>query len=270
LPGGKAAVFTDWTGGSFDDARIALVDLDSGERRVLLEGGTAPRYAPSGFLLYARSGILQAVRFDPTQLRVSGQPAPIINGVMTDARTGAGQFSVAGDTVVYVPGTLRIPELSVVLVARSGQTRPLMAARQAYGSPRLSPDGRRLAVAMSEGTNRNVWIYDLALTRFTLGGGTSTSPCWSPDGKRLVFTSTRAGAQNLFWAPADGGGPEVQLTASPYPQVPNSWSPDGRWLLFTERRAGTSAQRIERHHVDLEALGRTQISLEVCLRRRSM
>jgi len=243
LPGGEAAVFSEWTTGSPDDFPIGLVNLDSGERRALLTGGAGPRYASPGFLLYARGGVLLAAPFDLARLRVSGEPIPIASRVMTDSQTAAAQFSVAGETLAYVPGTERVPERSVVLVDRKGQARPLLAARHAYTHPRFSPDGRRLAVGISQVGNRSVWIYDLTretLTRFTFGGGTNAAALWSPDGKRVLFSSDRGGARNLYWAPAAGGGPEERLTSSSKTQSMGSWSPDGKWVLYEEVDAGGS------------------------------
>src|SRR5215467_5615421 len=70
LPGGKAVLFTVATGDaeSFDDAAIAVFSPATGEKRVLVEGGTHPRYSPSGHLVYGRNGNLLAVSFDANGL----------------------------------------------------------------------------------------------------------------------------------------------------------------------------------------------------------
>ncbi|PYV40297.1 MAG: hypothetical protein DMG09_07115, partial [Acidobacteria bacterium] len=97
LPGGKAVLFTNWSGGSFDDARIGVQSLETGERRTLLEGGTYARYVPSGHLVYGHAGGLLAVPFDLKRLEVTGPPVSILEGVSTSSLTGAAQFSFSGD-----------------------------------------------------------------------------------------------------------------------------------------------------------------------------
>lgn len=88
------------------------------------------------------------------------------------------------------------------------------------------------------GIGNDVWLYDLArdtLTRFTFeDGNAGTAAIWTPDSKRVVFPSNRAGPTNLFWKAADGSGPEERLTTSPNLQRAGTISSDGRISLFTE------------------------------------
>jgi Tol biopolymer transport system component len=102
--------------------------------------------------------------------------------------------------------------------------------------PRLSPDGRGVAVGITE-PDRQVWLYDLSrdtLTRFTFQGNSNLVPFWTPDGKRIAFTSNKEGARNIFWQLADGSGGLERLTTSKFLHVPGSWSPDGKLLAFSE------------------------------------
>jgi len=244
LPGGKAALSTIWGGGSFDETPIGLHDLQTRQWRTLVAGGTSPRYAPTGHLVYNRSGRLMAAPFDLRRLQVTGRPATVLEGVRMDPRTGAAQFafSLTG-SLVYVQGSVETPQTTLVLVDRQGVARPLTQHRASYLYPRFSPDGRRVAVAISEGSNRDLWVLDLArdaLTRLTFEGGLNTYPAWSPEGKRIVFRSTRAGSMNLYWKPADGSGAEERLTTSDSAWAPTSFSPDGKWLLFDEASAATA------------------------------
>ena len=157
-----------------------------------------------------------AVPFDPVALEVRGNPAPVVEGVMGDSNTGAVQFSLSNTgSLAYVPGTPQSQRLNLVWVDRHGAAQPLAAPPRAYRAPRLSPDGRQVAV----GIGSDVWIYDIprdTLTRFTFeGNNASTGALWTPDGKRLVFPSNKGGgASNLFWKPADGSGSEERLTTS--------------------------------------------------------
>jgi eukaryotic-like serine/threonine-protein kinase len=112
----------------------------------------------------------------------------------------------------------------------------LATPARAYRGPRLSPDGRRVAVTIEEQESQ-VWLYDLSretLTRLTFGGNTNNNPSWTPDGKRIAFESSKEGPLNVFWQLADGSGGLERLTTSEYVQVPHSWSPDGQLLAYIE------------------------------------
>jgi serine/threonine-protein kinase len=238
LPGGKALLFTIWTGGSFDSARIGVLSLETGEQRVLVEGGTYARYASSGHLVYARAGGLLAVPFNLRRLEVTGPPVSILEGVSMSPLSGAAEFSLSGDgSLAYVPGGPSVGERTLLWVDRKGgAVRPLAAPPRAYTCPRLSPDGQRLAVGI-QGANPGLWLYDLArgtLTRLMSSPMTSF-PIWAPDGKNVTFAfSGLGGPYNLYWMPADGSGAAQPLTTSPNMQFPGSWSPDAQVLAFSE------------------------------------
>ena len=121
-------------------------------------------------------------------------------------------------------------------VNRNGAEQPLAAPARAYLGPRLSPDGRRVGVTIQEQESQ-VWLYDLsreALTRLTFEGNVNGYPAWTPDGKRIAFSSNKEGPPNIFWQLADGSGGLERLTTSDYNQTPHSWSPDGQLLAFHE------------------------------------
>jgi WD40 repeat protein len=236
LPGGKALLFTAWTGGSFDGAHIVALRLDTHEQRTVIAGGTYARYVPTGHLVYARGTELLAVPFDLTRLEVHGTAVPVLEGLMTGASSGDADFAFSRDgTLLYVPGGLRLLEYALVWVDQKAAVRPMSGRERSFEVPRLSPDGRRVAVVIA-GSTYDVWLYDVArdtLTRLTFGGD-DNYPVWSPDGKRIAFNSTRAGAANLYLTAADGSGTVERLTTSDYSQYPGSWSPDGKFLAFTE------------------------------------
>ena len=124
-------------------------------------------------------------------------------------------------------------------VDRKGAEQPLPAPSRGYRTPRLSPDGGRVAIGTTES---QIWLYDLAretLTRLTFAGNANT-PIWTPDGKRVTFQLTEAGtAANVFWQLADGSGSAERLTTSEYQNVPGVWSPDGQVLAFAENNSTT-------------------------------
>src|SRR5206468_1193584 len=125
----------------------------------------------------------------------------------------------------------------------SGASQPLPVPPRAYQTPRLSPDGQRLAVFTGgAGTDRNVWVYDVhrgTLSRLSTDSGTG-NPVWTPDGKQLVFNSNAEGPLNLFWKPADGSGAAERLTTSELNQRATSWSPDGKTLAFVQNEPSTN------------------------------
>jgi Tol biopolymer transport system component len=236
LPGGKGLVFTALGGPNGENSAIVVQSLVTG-RRARLPAATYARYVMSGYLVYARSGTLLAVPFDVSRLEVAGQPIPIAENVV-QMTNGAAQFSISGPgSLVYVAGNVQEATSTLVWVDRKGEARPLMAPPRTYRWPRLSPDGRRVAVSIGNaGVAADIWLYDLArdaLTRLTFGDR-SDDPVWSPDGKWVAFLSWRAGPANLFWKRSDGSGGDERLTASEFEQVPYSWSPDGLALAFTE------------------------------------
>jgi serine/threonine-protein kinase len=239
LPGGKALLFTAGTSvpGIFINAQVAVQSVGTGERRNLVQGGTLPRYAPSGHLVYAQGGSLMAVPFDPQRQAATGSGVPVVGGVLQSSVSGAAQYSIsATGSLVYVSGDVQAIQSRLVWVNRNGAEQPLATPTHTYQLPRLSPNGRRVAVGIVE-QESHVWLYDLSgdsWTRFTYEGNTNFAPVWTPDGKRIAFISNKEGPQNVFWQLADGSGGLERLTTSQYTQNTSSWSPDGQLLAFFE------------------------------------
>ena len=239
LPGAKAILFTVGTDGSWDDALIVAQRLDTGERKILIEGGSDARYVPTGHLVYVRAGALMAAPFDLDRLEVTGPSVAIVEGVMQSTNiTGAAFFGFSDlGWLVYVPGTGKASEKMLVWVDRKGEEQPLPVPPQPYESPSLSPDGERLAVHLNQGNQVDIWVYDIprgALTRLTFEGN-NLNPVWTPDGGKVTFESFRAGRRsNLFWKSGDGSGTAERLTTNERDQFPSSWSRDGQFLAFSQ------------------------------------
>jgi serine/threonine-protein kinase len=240
LPGGKTALLTIHSlSADYESARIGAVSLETGERRILFEGGTHARYVSSGHIIYARAGSLFAVLFDAKRLEVTGSPVPVLDGVSGFIPAGFANYVVSSrGSLVYAPRDPRASERELVWLDRKGSTRLLTEVRRNYGAPSFSPDGRRLAVVafgVTGGLSANIWIYDLARDSWAqlTSGGSNSSPVWSPDGKRMVFASNRNGPINLFWVPTDRSAEPEQLTNTTGWPIASSWAPDGRTLIVS-------------------------------------
>ena len=239
LPGGRAVLFTITPlGGGLDTAQVAVLDLQTGTRTVLVRGGSFGRYVPSGHLVFAAFGELRAVPFDLARLETRGTPVTVVRNVMTSA-IGLSQAVVAGDgTLAYLSGTAAgLASRTLVWVDRQGRETPIQAPPRRYVYPRLSSDGTRVAVVAID-QELDVWVWDLGratLTRATFDAGIDHSPLWTPDGLRLIFSSERAGIRNLYWQAANNTGAPERLAESASWQHASSVSPDSRYLVFTER-----------------------------------
>jgi eukaryotic-like serine/threonine-protein kinase len=237
LPGNKAILFTIAKGGSWDDAQIIAQRFDTGERKVIIDGGTAPHYLSTGHLIYVHGGALTAVPFDAQNLQVTGKPVPLVQGVLMEARDGAAQYSVSRNgTLVYVPTNVSSTDRKLVWVARDGSAELLKAPPGNYEHPRISPDGKQVVVGIT-GDKPHIFLYDIpanSLKQIT-SEANNAMPIWTPDGKRIVYRSTKSGPWNVFWRNADGSGSPEQLTNSQFLTEPASWSPDGKILAFSEQ-----------------------------------
>ncbi|HEY6945407.1 MAG TPA: protein kinase [Candidatus Acidoferrum sp.] len=249
LPGNNNVLFTiqTTTQGTYDDARIALLSLETGKWRTPFEGGSYARYVPSGHIVYAHAGALMAVPFNLSSLQVKGSPAPVQQGVVTTVTTSGGaEYDVAeSGLLAYVPGSTRPPERSLVWVDRQGVGKELTAPVKAYITPRISPDGKMLAVQIFSAGSEDLWIYDFSrntLMRLTFGsgGGGSAAPIWTPDGRKVLYRS-RTPTLSFRSKPADGSGAEETLFSKELEDpgaTPFTVSPDGKTLLFGRNTTG--------------------------------
>jgi serine/threonine-protein kinase len=234
LPGGRAVIFTMWTGPGRDEAFVHVQRLDTGERAVVVQGGETGRYVSTGHVTYARRDELFAVPFDLDRLQVSGQAVRLADAVRVG---GEGAHYAVSDTgeLVYLPGSPQRYERQLVWVARDGRIDPLAAPPRDYaGNAVISPDGRLAAVDVDGGTV-DLWVYDFSratLTPLTTGTGSSQAPRWTADGKRIIYRGTRTGFRSLWWKTVDDTTSEERLTIGEMIETPGSWSADGQWLVY--------------------------------------
>jgi serine/threonine-protein kinase len=250
LANGKAVLFTVNTSAGIANSDIAVLDLETKQHKILVRGGSNPEYAATGHLVYAVEGALRAVRFDADRLEVLSAPAPVVEQVTTMA-TGAANYALADNgTLVYLTGGVSRPVArnSLVWVTRQGREEKITAPERAYLYPRLAPDGTRIALDVRD-QEEDIWVWDLGqklLTRLTFDRGSDQYPVWTPDGRRIIFGSARAGTANLYAQLSDGTGVPERLTTSVKLQHPHSISPDGVRIVYREEGGATG--------VDLMAL----------------
>ena len=234
LPGEEALIYT------LDNESVLLLDLGSGEQRVLDDIGKNPFYSPSGHIVYARGSTLMAIAFDLETRTVSGDPVALIEGVRYPGGGTGTDFAVsASGSLVYIPTTPGgILEGGYFWVDRDGQVGD--TAVDATGSvlgPRLSADGNRLAITTGESAgDTEVWVYHLdgrPPIPLAIGGGSRMS-VWSPDNSRLAFRSDQNSESGIFILPADGSAVDL---GDPLPDsanlIPMDW-PDDDTLLAVD------------------------------------
>jgi Tol biopolymer transport system component/predicted Ser/Thr protein kinase len=243
LPGGNAVLFTlsasNTGSGRWNSAQIIAQSLTSGERKVLIEGGNDARYVPTGHILYAQSGTIQAVPFDAARLTVTGGSVPVVNRVANAAlgTTGTSQFSISDNgSFVFVPGAPDAQLQHLTWFDRAGKVLETVGEPGAFAGINVAPDGKRFAVHKHDGEGGDVVLYDASRRppmRLTFEPSQENGmPVWSPDGRRIVFQSRRNDKWGLYAKNADGTGAESLLIESGQMKVPMAWSNDGLSIAY--------------------------------------
>lgn len=272
LPGGKAAIFTVGTvdsPDSYEKANIFAVNLTTGESRVVLQGASIARYAPTGHLVYARGGSLYAVGFDPERLSTHGKPQLILQGVAGDETTGVVHFAIADDgTLAYVPGTPGANRRQITWVDRTGKAQPTNLAPAQYNDIRISPDASRAALLVGSSGHGDVWVYDLARatsTRLTFNGRNAT-PVWSADGKSIYYVDidpSAPGKSVVMRKPADGSRDAEAVTSLESTSYMKALTADGASAIFDYQRNSSNSSIIQSklaQGAELTELVQTQFS----------
>jgi hypothetical protein len=143
LPDGKEVLFAaSPTSGNWINAHVAVQSVGTGKQVNLIQGGTNPRYTPSGHLVYVQGGSLMAMPFDPQRLTVTGTAVPVVEGVLQSPSSGAAQYGFSSTgSLVYVPGEVQSAQSRLVWVSRIGAEQPLAPLRAPTWAPGFPPTG---------------------------------------------------------------------------------------------------------------------------------
>jgi tRNA A-37 threonylcarbamoyl transferase component Bud32 len=229
LPDGKTVIYA--SGSTAADLPLKLMTLGSGESTLLGVNGMQPLGVLEGNLIYlTRAGTLMAVPLDVSRRKVTGDPVQIEDGV------GGAAISRSG-ALAFKTGQLAN---RMVMASTGKEDVVLLSEPKNYKTPRLSPDGKRIAVAVEGASGSDIWVYDIGAHTFTrlTSEGDNWSPEWSPDGSRIVFTSDRGNERTVWWQPADGSARAELLHAADVATNEGLISPDGKWLIY---RTGPTA-----------------------------
>ncbi|HEU4524358.1 MAG TPA: protein kinase, partial [Gemmatimonadales bacterium] len=232
-PDGRTIVFVIWSG-ALATARLAMTSLDDGTVADLGLKGVRPLAVLDGALVYVQAdGAVMAVNIDPRRRRVDDKPIPVLDPVTVVASNNgnSGIFISQGGALVTGLET-RLAQLA--WVGRDGVSRPISREIRNFGQPRLSPDGRRIAALISDGTRSDVWIHDLetgTLSRLTTLENV-TSVEWSPDGSQVIYSAGGFESRAAVWLQAvDAASPPERLVQVSTLTPLAAMSPDRRWLV---------------------------------------
>jgi Tol biopolymer transport system component/DNA-binding winged helix-turn-helix (wHTH) protein len=193
-----------------------------------------------GIILFQRETTLWAQKYDTSLLRLTGEPQMVAERLGNTRAFGF--FAASSGVLVHRRGVAQFAQLTW-LDRRGQRVGTLGGAFDAYDYPaRISPDGSKIVMTRHGADNTDIWVHDLSrdvTQRLTSDPAPDESPVWSPDGKKLVFSSSRGGHFDLYQIGSSGdGGPQL-LYASSENKYASSWSADGRFILFsTEKRDG--------------------------------
>ncbi len=224
-----------------------VASLQGGQPKRLIRGASNAVFAPPGYLLFIRQGSLMVQPFDARTLRLSGDAVPVAENVVENFLIFRSMFAVSENGMLaYEGGNSVRGNFELLWFDRSGKQMAQTGTAGAYYTPRISPDGSKLAVSIGGTDGNNLWVFDLVRgikSRLTFSQN-DISPAWSPDGKRVVFQSGRETFFHLYEKAADGSGKTTPVLVDDANEYDPVWSADGRYLVF-ERKANAPTSRME-------------------------
>jgi Tol biopolymer transport system component len=245
LPDGRHFMYFTRVGAmgtAVEGSGIWVGSLEGGEPRRLTHASSQAEYA-SGYLLFARGDALLAQRFDTDRLELSGDPKPLIEGVVAMSGAAIAAFAVSqqGLLAYQIGGGDLTTQLA--WYNRDGARLKAVGEPAFHSGPELSPDQSRAAVTIgdSETGAGDIWIYDLdrgVRSRFTFDASEDVGSVWSPDGSRLIWASSRVADFDLYMKEVEGAGTDTELWAGEDVDLPMSVSRDGRFLAYVQGTGG--------------------------------
>ena len=235
-------------GSTSEDNVFYLGSLDGKVNRILFHG-SSPMAFGNGSLLYVVDKTLMARPFDLAKLDFTGEAVPVAEGVQFDPIYSNGVFSVSENGVLlYQTGSATSARL-IGLFDRSGKPLGNVGEAAPYFSPRVSPDGKRVAYMLIDAKSGkgDIWIHDIASgnrTRLTVDPSRSIGPVWSRDGTKIAYYSTRSGKPVIYVKAVDGMGLEQKIWEPTIGGSANDWTPDSKILIVQERSAATGRIRL--------------------------
>ncbi|HEV8609207.1 MAG TPA: protein kinase, partial [Thermoanaerobaculia bacterium] len=242
LPDGRRFLYQARILGPPRRSAILTGSLDSKERREIAAVDSDAVYAPSGYLVFRRGDALVAVPFDPDRQEVGAESIELTKRIEYFPPTGKSIFSVGANALAYAARSdARLSRLA--WFDRSGRELGQIGPPGVYLGPRISRDGRRLAVTVVEDllVAPDVWIFDTTLgtgVRTKGTDGPDIDPVFSPDGER-IFSAGSLGVWNIFETSTSGTGDPKPVLESPFSKWPIDVSSDGRLLLYREFSSST-------------------------------
>ena len=237
LPDGRHFIFIQFSSGLARGGTqpVFLGSLDQPRGTPLMRANSQVIYVEPGYLLYIREGNLMALPFDSKQLQATGEQFPVADHVQVYRNTAMGVFSASNSGVLAYEQGGSPPTSHLTWYGRNGKLLSVIGPPDDYEDPRISPDGRRVAVTRRDPDTgiSNIWLYDMAThapTRFTYFPTFDHIPSWSPDGKQIVFDTNRNGAADVFVKAF--GGDEKPLVHSREAKQPTDWSADGTRIVI--------------------------------------
>ena len=207
----------------------------SSRRTAVLKTAWRAMYA-SGRLLFVRRHILAAQPFSLETFQLQGEPVALAPHVNAQPGGFSAPLAASENGVI----AYRKDEATSLLTwyDREGRTLGTVGVAADFSGPALSPDGRWLAVAVRGPATekRDIWLFDLArgsTLRMTNDPADDMNPTWSPDGKRIAFTSDRRGQRETYVKdPFGTAGEELLSSEKGVGQNVDDWSPDGRSIAY--------------------------------------
>ena len=244
LPDGRHYLFLALGagGGVGAGGGLCVGDLESKERKVLVATTGAGAFAPPGHLIFWRDRTLLAQTFDPDSLELSGEPFPIAEGISRGS-SNAVFFSISNDGKLAFQGGAGGDASQLIWIDREGKELGRVGKPADYMSVRISNDGRRVAVTVTDGAAQNdIWVIDplrSTSTRLTSDPANDYSPVWSPDDRFVYFGSARRPPGDVFRKASSGTGADEPVLTTGDWTIPMDISADGNWLVFQQQGART-------------------------------